>query len=362
MAEQLARTRHLIATTAEWAAVNPFVLGNGELGFEEKTDGSVWAKVGDGTSSFAALDYIFGYGVGNQTLENLTVTGTLSATNIVGNIAGEVYAQIKNDDTSALTKGTPFYVTGGVGSSGRLLIKAAIASDPAKGPAIGLLAEDLAINGEGNGVLVGEIHGFNTSSFSVNQLLYVAQSGGLTSTMPSSGYRQAVCRVARVGSNNGSLVISISPIPANTANGVAGLDSNGRLSSSLLPVSPELSGTVKLSGSSFSLVQFVGAVSNTYTLDILAANEFVANSAINANTTVNLSNLDSLPTNYRWEGIFRFQYTSGTFSWFTGNSSYVKKWDGGSEIQPTSGETETIIIRVVGGQNFIELCSARGRS
>lgn len=362
MAEQLARTRHLIATTAEWAAVNPFVLGSGEIGFEKKVDGSVWAKVGDGATAFASLEYVFRYGAGSQTLENLTITGLLSAVNIVGNIAGELYVQVKNDDTATLVKGTPFYVTGGVGNSGRLLIRKALASDPTKGPAIGLLAEELAQNGEGNGVLIGEIHGYDTSSFSVNQQLYVASAGGLTGTPPGSGYRQTVCRVARVSANNGSLVLSVSPVAANTANGVAGLDSNGRLSSSLLPVSPELSGTVKLSGSSFSLVQFVGAVSNTYTLDILAANEFVANSVINANTTVNLSNLDSLPTNYRWEGIFRFQYTSGTFSWFTDNSSYVKKWDGGSEIQPTSGETETIIIRVVGGQNFIELYSARGRS
>ena len=57
MAEQLARTRHLIGTTAEWAAVNPFIVASGEIAIEIKPDQSRWIKIGDGVNSFANLGY-----------------------------------------------------------------------------------------------------------------------------------------------------------------------------------------------------------------------------------------------------------------------------------------------------------------
>jgi hypothetical protein len=117
-----------------------------------------------------------------------------------------------------------------------------------------------------------------------------------------------------------------------------------------------------LAGSGILLRQSVVAVGSTYTIDITSGNEFVTSAAINGATTINLSNLASLPTNYVWEGVLTFSYNSGVISWFSGNSGYSVKWDGGIAIIPTSGETETLVIRVVGGVTNIEVYASSGRS
>jgi hypothetical protein len=99
-----------------------------------------------------------------------------------------------------------------------------------------------------------------------------------------------------------------------------------------------------------------------YTLDITASNEFVTAAAINGATTINLSNLASLPAGYRWRGVFSFSYTSGVISWFSGNAGYTVKWDGGFAPTPTAGETETVVIAVTGGGTTIEVTALHGRA
>jgi len=106
----------------------------------------------------------------------------------------------------------------------------------------------------------------------------------------------------------------------------------------------------------------VTAASGVYTLNVQAANEFVTAAAINGATTVNLSNLSLIPTGYVWEGIFRFQYTSGTITWFSGNSGYTVKWDANVAILPTANEVETVVIRVVGGTTVIDVVAMVGRT
>ena len=126
---------------------------------------------------------------------------------------------------------------------------------------------------------------------------------------------------------------------------------------------PAVSGwRLTMNGAACRLRSTVTAVSNVYTLNVQAANEFVTAAAINAATTVNLSNLNLIPTGYVWEGVFRFQYTSGTITWFSGNSGYTVKWDGNSAILATSGEVETIVIRVVGGTTVIDVATLVGRT
>jgi hypothetical protein len=106
----------------------------------------------------------------------------------------------------------------------------------------------------------------------------------------------------------------------------------------------------------------VTAASGVYTLNVQAANEFVTAAAINGATTVNLSNLSLIPAGYVWEGIFRFQYTSGTITWFSGNSGYTVKWDANVAILPTANEVETVVIRVVGGTTVIDVVAMVGRT
>jgi hypothetical protein len=58
------------------------------------------------------------------------------------------------------------------------------------------------------------------------------------------------------------------------------------------------------------------ASSGIYTLDVTAANEFVTGAAIAGATTITLSNLSTIPSEYIWRGVLSFSYTSGTITWF----------------------------------------------
>jgi hypothetical protein len=110
------------------------------------------------------------------------------------------------------------------------------------------------------------------------------------------------------------------------------------------------------------------AASNVYTLDVTAANEFLAGASISGAITVNLSNLASIPTGYVWRGVFTFPVaaTAGTITWFTANTggtpAYTVKWDGGSAMTLTASETEKVVIEVVGGTTTIEIAPLKGRT
>jgi hypothetical protein len=102
--------------------------------------------------------------------------------------------------------------------------------------------------------------------------------------------------------------------------------------------------------------------SGTYTLDVFAANEFLTAATIAGATTINLSNIASIPSGYIWRGVLTFAYTSGTISWFTGNAGYTVKWDGGTAMTPTASDVEKVVIEVVGGTTTIEIAPLKGRA
>ena len=115
-------------------------------------------------------------------------------------------------------------------------------------------------------------------------------------------------------------------------------------------------------GGMCELRSVVTAASGIYTLDVTAANEFVTAAAIAGTTAINLSNLASIPTGYLWRGVLSFTYTSGVVSWFTGNTGYTVKWDGGTAMTLTANETEKVVIEVVGGTTTIEIAPLKGRA
>jgi hypothetical protein len=146
------------------------------------------------------------------TVNNLTVSTLLTAAHIHGSLAGNVYIHVKNLDVAPLEKGTPFYISGTVGSSDRVEIKRADADGSGTGPAIGLVESTLAVNGEGNGIIIGEIYNYDTATpgWATNDALYVGTTGTLTNVRPTTGYRQIVGHVGRVHASTGTIIVSVS--------------------------------------------------------------------------------------------------------------------------------------------------------
>jgi hypothetical protein len=157
------------------------------------------------------LDFVNEFAVSDPlTLDNLTVNQLLTAGHIHGNLAGSVYIHVKNLDDEPLEKGAPFYISGTVGSSDRVEVKRARADDPSRGPAIGLIDDTLAVNGEGNGVIIGEIFQYDTDTpnWETNQPLYVSATGTLTNVRPATGYRQIVGYAGRIQSSTGTIIVA----------------------------------------------------------------------------------------------------------------------------------------------------------
>ena len=93
---------------------------------------------------------------GKITAPALSVTGLAELPHIHGSLAGDIYVHVKNTTAGVLTKGTPVYATGHVGAgSSTVEVAAAESGNPAKMKAIGVLKQDLAVNAEGDAIIIG---------------------------------------------------------------------------------------------------------------------------------------------------------------------------------------------------------------
>ena len=128
--------------------------------------------------------------------------------------AESIHISVKNTSGAQILKGTPVYVTGETGNSGKIEVAPADASDSAKMPALGLLESTLSNNGEGLCVQGGLLEGLATATIdgtatTANDTVYVKSGGGLTMTKPTgTGLIQNIAKVARAHASNGTLVVS----------------------------------------------------------------------------------------------------------------------------------------------------------
>lgn len=145
------------------------------------------------------------------TIDNLTVTTTVTADNFVGSLLGKVSTFCKNMQGYTLTAGTPVYISGyvGGGASGILEVKAALAGSAAAMPAVGLVETTLAPNGQGELVELGLLGSLNTSGYNINQVAYIGEFGGLTSNRPTGGsvLVQNIGRVVNSSSTQGEIIV-----------------------------------------------------------------------------------------------------------------------------------------------------------
>jgi hypothetical protein len=165
------------------------------------------ATTSDGTANLS---------ISNVTTATATVSGTLTADHIHGNLAGSVYAHVRAGE--ALLKGDPVYVSGSHGSGSTLIaiVSKADASNAAKMPAIGIMDANLAHNATGHMVITGTITELATNAYSINAELYVAAGGGMTATPPTAR-AQPVARVERSNANNGAIIVKVNELSASDA-------------------------------------------------------------------------------------------------------------------------------------------------
>ena len=177
------------------------------------------ATTSDGTANLS---------LSNVTTATATVTGTLTADHIHGNLAGSVYAHVRAGEN--LAKGDPVYISGSHGTGANLIaiVSKADASDPLKMPAVGVMDAAVTANANGHMVITGTISDINTATYSVNAELYVAEGGGFTATPPNA-YAQPVARVERSNTNNGAVIVKVNGLSAisPTASTLVRRDSSG---------------------------------------------------------------------------------------------------------------------------------------
>ena len=155
---------------------------------------------------------------GTSTLGNLVTANYFSGdgsllSNISGaNISGSVPIrfQVKNTSGGILTRGTPVYITGTVGSTIVVEVAASRADTSSTMGCVGLLESTLNNNDFGYAVSVGTLSSYDTSTFAVGDELFVGATGGLANTRPTNNnIVQAVGTVGRVNSSTGSVEVNI---------------------------------------------------------------------------------------------------------------------------------------------------------
>ncbi len=107
-------------------------------------------------------------------------------------------------DGEDLAKGDPVHITG-ENASGQPTVEKARADTAAKMPAQFVMNEAVTDGNTGEAILVGEITGVNTSSFNSGDVLYVAPTGGYTTTKPGgSNLVQNIAIVEHVDATDGT--------------------------------------------------------------------------------------------------------------------------------------------------------------
>jgi len=95
----------------------------------------------------------------------------------------KVCAPVKNVSGGTLYKGTPVHASSSIGNANEVI--AASASVASTMPATFVLAQDLADEEEGLGIVTGFLNGVDTSAFEEGQVVYVGENGGYTNVKPS---------------------------------------------------------------------------------------------------------------------------------------------------------------------------------
>ena len=366
------RIRFRRGTAAQWSAADP-VLASGEPGFIVDSN---TLKIGDGTTTFASLSSISGGGGGGDVVDdttpqlggnldinssniigtgNVALTGSGTFTSIIktggtssqflkadGSVDSSTYLtdivndttpslggelnldnkdiviDAKNNDGTQIDAGTPVYIVGYHAGSSKPLIAPADASDPAKMPAVGIANDDIAGSAEGTIGVMGIVDGIDTTSpvsFTIGDVVYVANGGGLTNVKPTTATHlvQNLGRVTKVNASNGRILL----LGAGRVNDIP---NSGTFSGNI-----EAASFIKNGGTSSQFLKADGSVdSSTYLTSAL--------SNVVEDTTPQLGgNLDLNSKNITGTGSINIT-GSGTFAYTDGTCGLMVQDTGGSGI------------------------------
>lgn len=144
------------------------------------------------------------YDLGNGSLRFANLYAFNSNTDVIGAIK----IGCKNSTGSTINAGVPVYISGHF-ANGKVYIDVARADTSTKMPAIGILASGLGNESEGDVYIFGTVSSLNTNGFTAGTTLYVAPTGGFTSTKPTGVGEliQNMGRVARADLTNGRIIL-----------------------------------------------------------------------------------------------------------------------------------------------------------
>jgi hypothetical protein len=111
--------------------------------------------------------------------------------------------EVRNTTGATIAKGTPVYI---LGYSTKPLIGKCDSDDLTTFPMVGITQAAISNNSDGVVVVSGVFENINTSSYSIGNILYVANGGGLTNSIHTGG-SGAVAVVAKSNASTGVIIV-----------------------------------------------------------------------------------------------------------------------------------------------------------
>jgi len=113
---------------------------------------------------------------------------------------------VRNNSGGTITKGKAVYITGVVSGTPTISLASNLSSSTT--PAVGLVAEDIANNADGNLLAFGELTNIDTSGFTPSATLYLGTLGNLTTTKPTgTALIQNIGTCLKVSASTGSILV-----------------------------------------------------------------------------------------------------------------------------------------------------------
>jgi hypothetical protein len=208
----------------------------GAFSFTQVTDadvrGLLSATTATGVTYASSTGVIALANIPNSSLTNSSISfedarGTTTSVSLGGSYevkeAQNVVELVRNQTGSTIAKGTPVAIVGFNGGNGRPLVAPADANDPTRMPCIGLVAEQLVNNSNGAVIATGVSVGFDTSSFTAGDILYIGTTPGSLVTAPPTGESSQIQNIGKVtvAASNGRILV----LSAGRSNSTPNLDS-----------------------------------------------------------------------------------------------------------------------------------------